>query len=120
MRLLQPAAPCLIIFIDIVILDLAKIPIICLQQLGELLLPTVIGKPDRPDAARLLLRPNPILNPQAAEAIPCFHIRQHMNKKIIDIIRPQPVQHLMQKLIKIRRVSTQRRRHLIRYVYFFP
>ena len=48
MRLLQPAAPCLIIFIDIVILDLAKIPIICLQQLGELLLPTVIGKPDRP------------------------------------------------------------------------
>ena len=73
-----------------------------------------------PDVARLLLRPNPILNPQAAEAIPCFHIRQHMNKKIIDIIRPQPVQHLMQKLIKIRRVSTQRRRHLIRYVYFFP
>ena len=76
-------------FVQIVVLDLAEIPVVILQDFQEVLRVSVIGKPDIPDGSGFFLFFDPAGDPELLQPLPLGGVRQHMHQVIIDVIRLQ-------------------------------
>ena len=95
-RGLQPLRPCLGHIIQIIILDLAEIPVIIIQDPNEVLGISMVGKADIPDLARLLLLFDPAEDPNGLQLLPHGHIRQVMHQIVVHIVRTQPRQFFIE------------------------
>ena len=96
----QPPSSCLRMLIHIIILDLAEIPVISVYDLAEHITVPMIGKPDLPDLSAGLLLFQPFLDPELLELFPCRDVIQHMHEIIVNIIRTQPAQMLIEVFVQ--------------------
>ena len=89
---LEPLAPRLGVFVQIVVLDLAEIPIVGLQYLQEGGRVPVEGETDSSNGSRCFLLLDPFPNSQIAQLVPGGQVGKHMHQVKVDVIRSQPGQ----------------------------
>ena len=106
--------------VQVVVLDLAEIPVVILQDLQEILRVSVVGKPDIPDDAGFLLLPDPFQDPHLLQPDPLGDVRQHMHQVIVDIVRLKPFQFLPERFFNARHIPHHILGKLGGDVYFFP
>ena len=93
-RCLQALAAGLADLVQIVVLDLAHIPVIIVEDLQEVLGIAVIGETDVPDGTGGFLLPDPVNNPGVLESFPHGDIRQVVHQVVVDMVGAQPAQFL--------------------------
>ena len=79
-------------FVQIIVLDLAEIPVIVLQDLQELVRVAVIRKADVPDGARLFLPGDPFADAEFFQLLPLGEIRELVHQVVVDVIGAKPFQ----------------------------
>ena len=89
--------------IEIVVLDLAEVPVIGIEQLNKGVGIAVEREADLPDAALFFPCGDPFLNAVALHALPRFDIAEHMHQVAVDIIRLQARKLLIEKAVDHRR-----------------
>ena len=95
----QPLYAGLGVFIQVVVLDLAEIPVVILQDFQEVFRVSVIGKPDIPDRSRRFFIPDPVQDTGVLQPFPLGVIRQVVHEVIIHIIRLQPGKLLQEQFL---------------------
>ena len=108
------------VLVQIIILDLAEIPVVILQDLQEVLRIPVVGKTDIPDGSFLFLLRDPVLNAHFLQALPLRGIRQHVHQIVVDVVCLQPLQFLPEDLFRSGQVPDQILRQLGGHVHLFP
>ena len=84
----------------IVILDLAKIPVIGIQHLAEHLGVAVIGKADLADLSGSLFLRDPAFDAHFPQPLPGVHIVEHVHQVVLHPVGPQPDQLLGKDLVQ--------------------
>ena len=97
MGMLQTPAACLGMFIQIIVLDLAEIPVISVDDPAEHLRTAMIGKTDLPDGATGLLFCDPFSDAHIHKALPGIRIVEHMHQIVVHIVSAQPLQFLLEE-----------------------
>ena len=72
--------------VQIVVLDLAELPVIGIQYLQKPIGVSMERKADVADRTGLLFLLDPVLDPELTELIPALQIGQHMHQIIIDMV----------------------------------
>ena len=91
---LQPFAAGLGVLVQVVVLDLAEIPVVGVQQLQKGRRVPVEGKPDPPDGPRRLFLPDPLPHAQGAQLLPGGQVGQHVHQVKVDAVGAQAGQLL--------------------------
>ena len=91
-------------FVHIVVLDLAEVPVPGVQHLQKLIGVPVEGETDVPDGAGSLLFLNPLRQAQRNQPFPLRGVGHMMHQIIVDMIRPEAGQLLLEDFFGSRRV----------------
>ena len=91
---LQSPAAGLGVLVQIVVLDLAEVPVVGVQQLQKGRRVPVEGKPDPPDGAGGLLLGDPLPDAQAAQLLPGGQVGEHVHQVKVDAVGAQAGQLL--------------------------
>ena len=93
-----PSRLCMLV--QIIVLNLAEIPVISINQRFEGASISVEGKTDIADGAGLFLLSNPFLDADALQTCPHFYIKKHMHQVKIDVIRFQTFELFLKELFR--------------------
>jgi len=91
----QSCDACLGIFVQIVVLNLAEVPVVDIQKAAEHIGVSVVGKAHLPDLTGLLFLLQPGKDTQVAEPLPGLDIREHMHQVVVHVVRAQTAQLLL-------------------------
>ena len=86
-------------FIQIVILYLAEIPVVGIHDLAERIGITVVRETHLADGSAFLLFLQPLRHAHGLQLFPGGHIIEHMHEIIIHIVRPQAAQFLLESFL---------------------
>ena len=86
--------------IQIIILNLAEIPVICIQKLLEISTVSVLRKSDTADLPGSLLFPDPLIYTFGTQPLPGLHIIEHMHEIIIHMVSPEPLQLFLKAFLQ--------------------
>ena len=92
---MESFSACLAVLIHVIVLNLAEIPVIGIDQFGEIVCISVVGETDVADLSALQLFLNPVIDSHGTELFPGGQICQHMHQIIINVICPQTLQFLL-------------------------
>ena len=92
--MVQSPSARLAVFIQVIILYLAEIPVVGVHQTAEHLRAAVVGKADLTDLAVFLLLRDPLLNAQLLQALPGVGIAEHVHQVVFHMVGAQPLQLL--------------------------
>ena len=95
---LQTTAAGLGVLIHVVILDLAEIPVIDVDQLAEIFGVAVVGEAYLTDSAGFFLFLQKFQNAHLDQLFPGCHVRQHVHQVIVDVVSLQTGQMLLKDL----------------------
>ena len=104
-RRLQPGAPGLAVFVHIVVLDLAEIPVIAVEQALEHRGRAVETEPRLADLPGRFLFGQPLPHARGFELAPAFDIGQHVHEIIVDMVGAQAAQLLGKIALKVPRAA---------------
>ena len=107
MGILQSPAASLRVLIPIIVLNLAEIPVVCVNDPAEGLGIAMVGKTDLPDGSGLLFLFDPLPDAHVQQPLPGIGIVEHMHQIVIHIVRPQPPQFLLKQLFNTRHTFDQ-------------
>ena len=96
---LQPLAPGLAGLVHIIILYLAEVPVVGVQNGKEGLGVAVEGKAKIADAPGGLLLLDPVLYPQTAQLFPGGKVREHMHQVVVHVVRLQTAELFVEVFI---------------------
>ena len=91
---LQPGPAGLAVLVHIVVLDLAEIPVIAVQQPGEHPGPAMEGESHLPDLPGSLLVGQPPAHAGGLQLVPALHIGEHVHQVKVHMVGAQPAQLL--------------------------
>ena len=100
MGMVQPPAARLAVLIQVIILDLAEIPVVGIHQLHKHLRAAVVGKSDLPDLAGGLLLGDPFLDAQGFQMLPGVQIAEHVHQVVFHMVCAKPLQLLPEHLFQ--------------------
>ena len=106
--------------VQIVVLNLAEIPVIIVQDLQEILRVPVVGKADVADRAALFLLPDPVQDTHAFEFLPHGNVRHVVHEIIIHVGGAQTGQFLLKGLLQPFFAGNQELGELGRDMDLFP
>ena len=92
----QARDPGLGMLVQVIVLDLTEIPIIGVDQLAEHVRIAVIGKAHLADFSAGLFLCQPVGHAQGLDALPGFHVGEHMHQVIVDMIGLQAAKLLLE------------------------
>ena len=117
---LQSCSPRLRILIHIVILNLAEIPVIGIQNLQEHFCISVKGKADIPNLSGFFLSGDPLFYAKFFQTLPFRNICKHMHQVVIHMICLQPGQFFVKISVNGSPGLYQILRELCGYIDFIP
>ena len=108
----EPRRSRLVTLAGIVVLYLAKIPVICVKHRQEIRRAAVIRKTNLANAPRSLLAHNPILDTQCHHAFPLGGRGDVVHEVVVDMVSPQAAQLLIKETVEILRALARGVRQL--------
>ena len=116
----QAGDPRLGVFVQVVILDLAEVPVVDLQELAEHIGIAVIGEAHLADLPGPFLLFQPGQDAQAHQPVPGLYVREHVHQVIVHVVRFQAAQLLGKILLHALRLLDQVVGELGGDVHLFP
>ena len=99
MRRHKPLTASLARLVQIVVLDLAEVPVVRVEDRLEHLCVAVERKADLPDAAGFFLRRDPFLDTVFLQVFPGGDVGQHVHQVVIDVVRAQAREFFVEVLV---------------------
>ena len=87
------------VLVQIIVLNLAEIPVVGVQNLQKGIGAAVVGKADLPDAALGFAGGNPVLDAQGFQVFPLGIIGEHVHEVIVDMVGAEALQLLPEGLV---------------------
>ena len=120
MGMVQATAACLGIFVHVIVLDLAEIPVISIHQFAEHFGVAVVGKTHLSDLTRLLFAFQPLGDAKFLHSVPGINVGEHMHEIIINVVGFQPGKLLLKELFHAFGAADQIMGQLGGDIYFVP
>ena len=117
---LQAVASRLRDLVVVVVLDLADVPVIVVQDLQETVRIAMEGEADVPDRAGSFLLLQPLGDAEDLQFLPHGHVRQMVHQVVINAVGLQPAELLTEILFRSGPASDKELRQLRCYVHAFP
>ena len=92
---------------SVVVLDLAKVPVIRVKHREKVRRTAVVRKTYLANTPRSLLVRNPVLDTQRCHALPLRGRGDVVHEVVVDMVSPQTVQLLVKKAVEILRAFAQ-------------
>ena len=108
----EPRRSRLISLSSVVVLDLAKIPVICVKHRKEVRRAAVVRKTNLANAPRRLLTRDPVLDAQRHHTFPLGGRGNVVHEVIVDMFGPQAAQLLVEEPVEILRAFARSMRQL--------
>ena len=90
LRGLKAASARLRMFVHVVVLDLAEVPVIGVQNPAKFIRRPVEGEADLPNLAGGFLLLNPVLDAEGADPFPGAEVGDHVHEVVVDVICSEP------------------------------
>lgn len=113
-------APCLRMLVEVVVLNLAEVPVVGLKHLEEGIAVAMEREANLPNLACLLLGRNPFLNAQALQVGPLRRVGDHVHEVVVNVVGTQTAQLLVKVAVKGGSAAHHVLRHLCGNVHFVP
>ena len=108
----EPRRSRLIVLSSVVVLDLAKVPLISIEHREEVRRTAVVRKTDPANTPRSLLANNPILDTQCHHTFPLGGRGNVVHEVVVDMVSPQAAQLLIKETVEILRALARGVRQL--------
>ena len=97
----QARDPGLGMLVQIIVLDLAEVPVIGVEEAAEHVRIAMIGEARVPDGPAGLFFRKPVGDAQGLDALPGVHVVEHMHQVVIHVIRLQAAQLLLEVFLHV-------------------